>query len=111
MRIDFVGVFSLFLRVLSSREVRLGEEIAWYADGDTIVRSEQNHSIAYAYGMCPIPVPGFPGMDGSHFCLSKNYSYSYGCLVCDLMGSINFEVEMRVCSITRYYTASRMSNL
>ncbi|XP_066376454.1 kinesin-like protein KIN-7D, chloroplastic isoform X3 [Miscanthus floridulus] len=36
-------------RPLSSREVRLGEEIAWYADGDTIVRSEQNHSIAYAY--------------------------------------------------------------
>ncbi|AQL01241.1 Kinesin-like protein KIN-7K chloroplastic [Zea mays] len=36
-------------RPLSSQEVRLGEEIAWYADGDTIVRSEQNHSIAYAY--------------------------------------------------------------
>ncbi|KAJ1258509.1 hypothetical protein BS78_10G080600 [Paspalum vaginatum] len=36
-------------RPLSSREVRLGEEIAWYADGDTIVRSEQNHNIAYAY--------------------------------------------------------------
>ncbi|KAF8783931.1 hypothetical protein HU200_000104 [Digitaria exilis] len=36
-------------RPLSPREVRLGEEIAWYADGDTIVRSEQNHSIAYAY--------------------------------------------------------------
>ncbi|AQL01034.1 hypothetical protein ZEAMMB73_Zm00001d044862 [Zea mays] len=38
-----------FLCVLSSQEVRLGEEIAWYADGDTIVRGEQNHSIAYAY--------------------------------------------------------------
>ncbi|PWZ05101.1 Kinesin-like protein KIN-7D, chloroplastic [Zea mays] len=36
-------------RPLSSQEVRLGEEIAWYADGDTIVRNEQNHSIAYAY--------------------------------------------------------------
>ncbi|PAN25259.1 hypothetical protein PAHAL_4G287300 [Panicum hallii] len=36
-------------RPLSPREVRLGEEIAWYADGDTIVRSEQNHGIAYAY--------------------------------------------------------------
>ncbi|RCV20783.1 hypothetical protein SETIT_4G085500v2 [Setaria italica] len=36
-------------RPLSPREVRLGEEIAWYADGDTIVRSEQNQSIAYAY--------------------------------------------------------------
>jgi hypothetical protein len=58
-----------FLCVLSSQEVRLGEEIAWYADGDTIVRGEQNHSIAYAYGMCQIPVPGFPGMDGSHLCI------------------------------------------
>ncbi|CAN6202157.1 unnamed protein product [Urochloa humidicola] len=36
-------------RPLSPREVRLGEEIAWYADGDTIVRSEQNQCIAYAY--------------------------------------------------------------
>ncbi|CAL5043956.1 unnamed protein product [Urochloa decumbens] len=36
-------------RPLSPREVRLGEEIAWYADGDTTVRSEQNQSIAYAY--------------------------------------------------------------
>ena len=80
MRIDFVGVFSLFLRVLSSREVRLGEEIAWYADGDTIVRSEQNHSIAYAYGMCPILVPGFPGMDGSHFCY-RSIVVTHGCLV------------------------------
>ncbi|CAN6178867.1 unnamed protein product [Urochloa humidicola] len=36
-------------RPLSPRELRLGEEIAWYADGDTIVRSEQNQSIAYVY--------------------------------------------------------------
>ncbi|CAA3002512.1 kinesin KIN-7K, chloroplastic isoform X1 [Olea europaea subsp. europaea] len=36
-------------RPLSPREIRLGEEIAWYADGDTIVRNEHNPSIAYAY--------------------------------------------------------------
>ncbi|XP_038976670.1 kinesin-like protein KIN-7D, chloroplastic isoform X1 [Phoenix dactylifera] len=36
-------------RPLSPREIRLGEEIAWYADGDTIVRSEHNPSVAYAY--------------------------------------------------------------
>ncbi|PKA49589.1 Kinesin-like protein NACK2 [Apostasia shenzhenica] len=36
-------------RPLSPREIRLGEEIAWYADGDTIVRSENNPSVAYAY--------------------------------------------------------------
>ena len=28
-----------------------GEEIAWYADGETILRNEYNPSIAYAYGI------------------------------------------------------------
>ncbi|KAG6528345.1 hypothetical protein ZIOFF_010499 [Zingiber officinale] len=37
-------------RPLSQREIRQGEEIAWYADGDTIVRSEHNPTLAYAYG-------------------------------------------------------------
>ncbi|CAK7342265.1 unnamed protein product [Dovyalis caffra] len=37
-------------RPLSPREIRQGEEIAWYADGETIVRNEHNPSIAYAYG-------------------------------------------------------------
>ncbi|PWZ24182.1 Kinesin-like protein KIN-7D, chloroplastic [Zea mays] len=36
-------------RPLSPREIRQGEEVAWYADGDTVVRSEQNPSVAYAY--------------------------------------------------------------
>ncbi|XP_039047524.1 kinesin-like protein KIN-7K, chloroplastic [Hibiscus syriacus] len=36
-------------RPLSPREIRQGEEIAWYADGETIVRNEHNSSIAYAY--------------------------------------------------------------
>ncbi|KAI3688056.1 hypothetical protein L1987_81762 [Smallanthus sonchifolius] len=31
------------------REIRKGEEIAWYADGETIVRNEHTSSIAYAY--------------------------------------------------------------
>jgi hypothetical protein len=39
-------------RLLSPREIRQGEEIAWYADGDTVVRSEQNPNVAYAYGTC-----------------------------------------------------------
>ncbi|RWW20199.1 hypothetical protein BHE74_00018731 [Ensete ventricosum] len=34
----------------SPREIRQGEETAWYADGDTIVRSEHNPSLAFAYG-------------------------------------------------------------
>ncbi|PON56310.1 Kinesin-like protein [Trema orientale] len=36
-------------RPLSPREIRQGEEIAWYADGESIVRNEHNPSIAYAY--------------------------------------------------------------
>ncbi|KAL6522372.1 Kinesin-like protein KIN-7D, chloroplastic [Orobanche minor] len=36
-------------RPLSPREILQGEEIAWYADGDIIVRNEHNPSIAYAY--------------------------------------------------------------
>ncbi|GAB4851508.1 Kinesin-like protein KIN-7K, chloroplastic [Ancistrocladus abbreviatus] len=36
-------------RPLSPREIRLGEEIAWYADGEKIVRNEHNPSIGYAY--------------------------------------------------------------
>ncbi|KAJ0714723.1 putative plus-end-directed kinesin ATPase transcription factor bZIP family [Helianthus annuus] len=36
-------------RPLSPREIRQGEEIAWYADGETIVRNEHTPSIAYAY--------------------------------------------------------------
>uniref|UniRef100_A0A1D1XQX0 Kinesin-like protein n=1 Tax=Anthurium amnicola TaxID=1678845 RepID=A0A1D1XQX0_9ARAE len=36
-------------RPLSPREIRQGDEIAWYADGDTIVRNEHNPSVAYAY--------------------------------------------------------------
>lgn len=36
-------------RPLSPREIRQGEEVAWYADGETIVRNEYTPSIAYAY--------------------------------------------------------------
>ncbi|XP_017241405.1 kinesin-like protein KIN-7K, chloroplastic isoform X1 [Daucus carota subsp. sativus] len=36
-------------RPLSPREISQGEEIAWYADGESIVRGEHNPSIAYAY--------------------------------------------------------------
>ncbi|CAH1436610.1 unnamed protein product [Lactuca virosa] len=36
-------------RPLSPREIRQGEEIAWYADGETIVRNENTPSIAFAY--------------------------------------------------------------
>ncbi|KAI3980332.1 hypothetical protein MKX01_003871 [Papaver californicum] len=36
-------------RPLSAREVKKGDEIAWYADGEYTVRNEYNTSIAYAF--------------------------------------------------------------
>lgn len=48
--LGFVSRFS------SPREIRQGEEVAWYADGDTVVRSEQNPNVCYAYGMCAVLV-------------------------------------------------------
>ncbi|CAL0308462.1 unnamed protein product [Lupinus luteus] len=36
-------------RPLNQREIQQGEEIAWYADGETVVRNENNPSVAYAY--------------------------------------------------------------
>jgi hypothetical protein len=34
----------------SEREYQRGDEIAWYADGDKIVRNEFNPATAYAFG-------------------------------------------------------------
>lgn len=42
--------FGFYAWIFSPREIRRGEEIAWYADGETIVRNEHTQSIAYAYG-------------------------------------------------------------
>ncbi|XP_052153062.1 kinesin-like protein KIN-7E, chloroplastic isoform X1 [Oryza glaberrima] len=36
-------------RPLSPREINKGDEVAWYADGDNMVRNEYNPSIAYAF--------------------------------------------------------------
>ncbi|KAK8956724.1 hypothetical protein KSP39_PZI000755 [Platanthera zijinensis] len=49
-------------RPLSEREFQRGDEIAWYADGDKVVRCEYNPATAYAYAI-PI-VLGFvwPGV-------------------------------------------------
>ncbi|PWA62170.1 transcription factor IIS [Artemisia annua] len=38
-------------RPLSPSEIRQGEEIAWYTDGETIIRNEFTPSIPYAYGI------------------------------------------------------------
>ncbi|KAK1273776.1 Kinesin-like protein NACK2 [Acorus gramineus] len=45
---DSISVTVRF-RPLSEREFQRGDEIAWYADGDKIVRSEVNHATAYAF--------------------------------------------------------------
>ncbi|KAL6885877.1 hypothetical protein ACP4OV_010138 [Aristida adscensionis] len=36
-------------RPLSPREINKGDEVAWYADGDNMVRNEYNPGIAYAF--------------------------------------------------------------
>ncbi|XP_020236509.1 kinesin-like protein KIN-7C, mitochondrial [Cajanus cajan] len=36
-------------RPLSGREINKGDEVAWYADGDHIVRNEYNPSLAYGF--------------------------------------------------------------
>ncbi|KAH1099573.1 hypothetical protein GLYMA_13G030600v4 [Glycine max] len=36
-------------RPLSGREINKGDEVAWYADGDSIVRNEYNPSVAYGF--------------------------------------------------------------
>lgn len=41
------GGFSSFC---SAREIGKGDELAWYADGDYTVRSENNSKIAYSFG-------------------------------------------------------------
>ncbi|XP_019413364.1 PREDICTED: kinesin-like protein KIN-7D, mitochondrial [Lupinus angustifolius] len=45
---DSISVTIRF-RPLSDREYQRGDEIAWYADGDKIVRNEHNPVTAYAY--------------------------------------------------------------
>ena len=35
----------------SEREYHNGDEIAWYADGDKIVRNEYNPATAYSFGI------------------------------------------------------------
>lgn len=45
---DSISVTIRF-RPLSEREYQKGDEIAWYADGDKIVRNEYNHATAYAF--------------------------------------------------------------
>ncbi|KAM7262604.1 hypothetical protein ACFE04_000287 [Oxalis oulophora] len=45
---DSISVTIRF-RPLSEREFHRGDEIAWYADGDTIVRNEFNPATAYAF--------------------------------------------------------------
>ncbi|KAI5081694.1 hypothetical protein GOP47_0001437 [Adiantum capillus-veneris] len=57
-RVDHFGVHTrvkenvtvtVRFRPLSTREIQKGDEVAWYADGDTTVRSEFNAATAYAF--------------------------------------------------------------
>ncbi|KAL6000873.1 hypothetical protein ACLOJK_006600 [Asimina triloba] len=51
-----VTVTVRFRPLSSPREIRQGDEVAWYADGDTIIRSEHYPSVAYAYGTNWLPL-------------------------------------------------------
>lgn len=44
----------------SAREMKKGDESAWYADGDCIVRNEDNPNIAYGFGQFLLPFDFFP---------------------------------------------------
>ncbi|KAG6548389.1 hypothetical protein Mapa_010168 [Marchantia paleacea] len=54
-RVDFLNrakenvSVTVRFRPLNSREIQRGDEVAWYADGDTTVRSEYNAATAYAF--------------------------------------------------------------
>ncbi|MCO5557432.1 hypothetical protein L7F22_010996 [Adiantum nelumboides] len=57
-RVDHFGVHTrakenvtvtVRFRPLSTREIQKGDEVAWYADGDTTVRSEFNAATGYAF--------------------------------------------------------------
>jgi hypothetical protein len=44
-----------------------GDEVAWYADGDNMVRNEYNPSIAYAFGECREFISPWP-LDANLYC-------------------------------------------
>lgn len=46
-----LDLFDFETCVCSEREFQRGDEIAWYADGDKIVRNEYNPATAYAFGI------------------------------------------------------------
>lgn len=45
-----IDLIFYFFKKSSEREFQRGDEIAWYADGDKIVRNEYNPMTAYAFG-------------------------------------------------------------
>jgi hypothetical protein len=48
---SLILVLVMVLFCCSEREYQRGDEIAWYADGDKIVRNEFNPATAYAFGI------------------------------------------------------------
>ncbi|OIW08734.1 hypothetical protein TanjilG_03410 [Lupinus angustifolius] len=62
---DSISVTIRF-RPLSDREYQRGDEIAWYADDDNIVRNEYNPATAYAYAK-PVVKAAMEGINGTVF--------------------------------------------
>lgn len=56
----------------SEREFQRGDEIAWYADVDKIVRNEYNPATAYAFGIyCPLVMLLFCFLKVFFFCCGE----------------------------------------
>lgn len=51
-KVNLILEFGLVCFIIcSEREYQKGDEVAWYADGDRIVRNEYNSATAYAFGI------------------------------------------------------------
>ncbi|XP_028217876.1 kinesin-like protein KIN-7D, mitochondrial [Glycine soja] len=69
---DSISV-TIHFRPLSEREYHNGDEIAWYADGDKIVRNEYNPAIAYVFGNLS------GGYEGRSCFVSRTCPFLYCC--------------------------------
>lgn len=60
--------------VYSEREFQRGDEIAWYPDGDKIVRNVYNPATAYAFGDYSFPIDKMSKSDVVFPQLTRNKS-------------------------------------
>jgi len=61
----------------SEREYQRGDEVAWYADGDKIVRNEYNPATAYAFGIFRFEFLFASNSEQLGFCSSRRKLWSW----------------------------------